>query len=442
MIDLVQHLTKAGSSVKLAEQIGALVRQGRIPPESLLPPVRAVAKALDISPGTAAAAYKALRAQGVVTTDRRRGTRVLPRASHREFTDTPAPPGALDLQVAEPDPAFLPDLKKIFATIRPKSDRYGGTHLDPDLAARMREGFEADGIDGRNLVVLSGAIAAIYRALRACCAPGDKVAVEDPGFNEHHASVRAHGMIPVAVAIDDEGMLPESLAAAMRSGARAVVLCPRFQSPTGSALTRTRAAALRAVLAAYPDVAVLADDYGSLLAETPYFDCAGKDRARFLVVRSFNKVIAPDLRVAVAAADAETCDRLRREQSLSDGWVSGYLQRAASAALASRSAQATLAKARKTYSARRQALLDALADRGIAARGATGLNVWIPVAGEADVVRGLLDRGFCARAGARYRLQSPPAIRVTTTALEPEQAIRVAEALHEVLGERPTGRGP
>jgi DNA-binding transcriptional MocR family regulator len=442
MIDLVQHLTRAASSVKLAAQIEALVRQGRIPPESLLPPVRTVAKALNVSPGTAAAAYKALRAQGIVTTDRRRGTRVLPRPSHREFTDTPAPPGALDLQIADPDPAFLPDLKKIFATIRPKSDRYGGTHLDPDLAARMRDGFEADGIDGSNLVVLSGAIAAIYRALRAICAAGDKVAVEDPGFNEHHASVRAHGMIPVAVAIDDEGMLPESLAAALRSGARAVILCPRFQSPTGSALTRARAAALRAVLAPHPDVAVLADDYGSLLADTPYHDCAGKGRARFLVVRSFNKTIAPDLRVAVVAADAETCDRVRREQWLSDGWVSGYLQRVAAAALASRSVHATLENARKMYAARREALLKALADRGIAARGATGLNVWIPVAGEADVVRGLLERGFCVRAGARYRLQSAAAIRVTTTELEPDQATRIAEALRDVLGERPTGRGP
>jgi DNA-binding transcriptional MocR family regulator len=237
-------------------------------------------------------------------------------------------------------------------------------------------------------------------------------------------------------------MRPEALAAALRGGARAVVLCPRFQSPTGSALSKARAAALKAVLAEHPGVAVLLDDYGSLLADTPYHDCFGKGRARFLVVRSFNKTIAPDLRVAVAAADPETCDRLRREQWLSDGWVSGYLQRVAAAALASRSVLATLGKARKTYSARREALLKELADRGIPARGATGLNVWIPVAGEADVVRGLLDRGFCVRAGARYRLQSAPAIRITITELAPDQATRVAEALRAVLGERRTGRGP
>ncbi|MFL5400363.1 MAG: aminotransferase class I/II-fold pyridoxal phosphate-dependent enzyme [Myxococcales bacterium] len=442
MIDLVQHLIKPGPAVKLAAQIEALVRNGRIAPESLLPPVRTVAKTLKVSPGTAAAAYKALRAQGIVSTDRRRGTRVLPRPSHREFTDTPAPPGTLDLQVAELDPALLPELKNIFASIPPRSDRYGSTHVDPDLESRMREDFEADGIDGSHLVVLSGAIAAIYRALHACAAPGDKVAVEDPGFNEHHASVRAHGMIAVPVAVDDEGMLPQSLAQALRGGARAVVLAPRFQSPTGAALTRARAAALRTVLAAHPEVAVLLDDYCSLLAEAPYQDCVGRGRARFLVVRSFNKTIAPDLRVAVAAADAETCDRLRREQWLVDGWISGYLQRVAAASLASRSVQATLVKARKTYTARRETLLRELAARGIPAHGATGLNVWIPVPGEADVVRGLLDRGFCVRAGARYRLQSPPAIRVTITELQPQRAADLAEAVREALGERTVGRGP
>src|SRR5207237_4143766 len=176
-------------------------------------------------------------------------------------------------QHADPDPDLLPDLKKIFGTVRPKSDRYGGSHVDADLAGRMRANFEADGIDGSHLVVLSGAIAAIYRALRACAAPGDKIAVEDPGFNEHHASVRAHGMIPVPVALDDEGMLPQSLAAALRGGAGAVVLAPRFQSPTGAALTRSRAAALKAVLAEHPEVAVLLDDYGSFLADSSYHDC-------------------------------------------------------------------------------------------------------------------------------------------------------------------------
>src|ERR1700736_4063197 len=73
VIELIQQLVKPGPAVKLAQQIEALVREGRIRPEAVLPPVREVARAIGVSPGTAAAAYKALRAQGVVTTDGRGG---------------------------------------------------------------------------------------------------------------------------------------------------------------------------------------------------------------------------------------------------------------------------------------------------------------------------------------------------------------------------------
>jgi DNA-binding transcriptional MocR family regulator len=442
VIELIQQLIKPGPAVKLAQQIEGLVRQGRIPPEALLPPVRDVARVLRVSPGTAAAAYKSLRAQGVVTTDGRRGTRVVQRAAHREYVEAPAPPGTVDLQVANPDPRLLPDLRPIFARIGAKSDAYGGSHLDPGLVRLMRAGFEADGVEGSNLIVTSGAIATLYRALRSCLSAGEKVAVEDPGFNEHHASVRAHSLVPVPVAIDEQGMLPGSLSAALRGGARAVIATARCQSPTGAAFSRARAAELRGVLAGHPDVAVFVDDYASLLTDAPYFDCFGKDRARWLVVRSLNKPVAPDMRVAVAAADAETADRLRREQWLADGWISAYLQRAAAAALGSRPVQALMARARRTYSARRSALLESLAERGIEARGASGLNVWVPVADEAAAVSGLLERGWCVRPGARYRLRSASAIRITVAMLPPEQAERLADDVRGVMGPGPGGRGP
>jgi DNA-binding transcriptional MocR family regulator len=441
MIELIQRLIRPGPAVKLAAQIEGLVRDGRIAPESLLPPVRDVARALGVSPGTAASAYKALRLQGVVTTDRRRGTRVLPRAAQREYGEPPAPAGTVDLQVANPDPRLLPDLRRIFAGMDARSDSYGGSHVDPVLVEEMRRSFESDGVQASHLVVVSGAIAAIHRALRVCLGAGDKVAVEDPGFNEHHASVRAHSMVPVPVAIDEQGLLPEALAASLRGGARAVILAPRSQSPTGAAFTRGRAAELREVLARHPEVVVLLDDYLSLLSDGRYHDCLGAS-ARWMVVRSFNKAISPDLRVGVAAADAETADRLRREQWLADGWVSAYLQRAAGAALASRSVQALLARASRTYVLRRTQLLAALAERGIAAQGSTGLNVWIPVADEAAATRGLLERGWCVRAGARYRIRSAPAIRITTAQLAGDQTERLADDVRAVLGQDGSGRQP
>jgi DNA-binding transcriptional MocR family regulator len=187
---------------------------------------------------------------------------------------------------------------------------------------------------------------------------------------------------------------------------------------------------------------VLLDDYASLLSEEKYQDCLGKGRSRWLVVRSLNKPVCPDLRVAVAAADAEIANRLRREQWLADGWVSSYLQRAAAAALASRSVRATLSRARQAYSRRRTELLKALAERGIETRGATGLNVWVPVPDETAAVRGLLERGWCVRAGARYRLRSPPAIRITVARLSREQTAPLADALRGVLADGLVERSP
>lgn len=61
------------------------------------------------------------------------------------------------------------------------------------------------------------------------------------------------------------------------------------------------------------------------------------------------------------------------------------------------------------------------------------MNVWIPVPDEASAVRALLQEGWAVRPGAGYRLESPPAIRVTTAALEPEEAERLAEALARAL---------
>jgi DNA-binding transcriptional MocR family regulator len=187
---------------------------------------------------------------------------------------------------------------------------------------------------------------------------------------------------------------------------------------------------------------VVLDDYASQLTDWPYHDCLGRHRERWLIVRSFNKSLAPDLRVGVAAGDAATIERIRRELWLSDGWVSEFLQRAAAAVLGDRATQTLLARARALYSERRSTLVRALAARGIPASGTTGLNVWVPVPDEVAAVQGLLARGVCVRAGARYRLRSPSAIRITTARLEPRRAERLADDLRALLRGDSGSRGP
>jgi DNA-binding transcriptional MocR family regulator len=430
MLELIQKYVDGSSAVKLAAGLERLVRDGRCAPGSLLPPVRELAAALEVSPGTAASAYRVLKDRGVVAGDRRRGTRVLGEPKGREYAERPVQAGEHDLRVANPDPALLLDLKPLFRAIDTKPGAYGDVHLDPHFASRVRAHFTKDKVDAEHLFVAGGAIGALQRALRACLAPGDKVAVEDPGFNEHHALVAAVGCTAAPVEVDDEGLLPKALEAALRSGARAVLTTARCQSPTGAAVTAKRAAALRAVLAARPDVAVLVDDYGAFLTDAPFADPVGK-QARWLVVRSFNKALAPDVRVAAAVGDAQTIGRMRQQQWLGEGWVSPFLQSVCAQALDER---ATLAHAVTVYAQRREALLEALAARGITAHGRSGLNVWIPVDDEATVVAGLAGQGFHVRAGARYRLRAGPAVRITTARLPPSLAPRLADAFAQLLG--------
>jgi hypothetical protein len=68
------------------------------------------------------------------------------------------------------------------------------------------------------------------------------------------------------------------------------------------------------------------------------------------------------------------------------------------------------------------------------ARGASGLNVWVPVDDEAATVGALMQRGWVVASGAPYRLAgSPPGIRVTTATLTEAEAARLALDLAEVL---------
>lgn len=65
--------------------------------------------------------------------------------------------------------------------------------------------------------------------------------------------------------------------------------------------------------------------------------------------------------------------------------------------------------------------------------GHSGLNVWVPIRGEAVVVQRLHAAGWAVAPGEGFRLQTPPAIRITTSTLEPDDAARGVEDLRSIL---------
>ncbi len=86
------------------------------------------------------------------------------------------------------------------------------------------------------------------------------------------------------------------------------------------------------------------------------------------------------------------------------------------------------------YRQRREALIGALAERGVGAHGRSGLNVWVPVPDETGAVARLLHAGWAVAPGARFRAAAPPGIRITVSALTPEEAGAVADAVAAAVG--------
>src|SRR4029077_17424697 len=136
------------------------------------------------------------------------------------------------------------------------------------------EEFKRDAIAAPAIAIVSGALDGIERVLQAWLRPGDRVAVEDPSYTGVLDLVAAMGLIAEPVEIDDSGPLREDLNRALKLGAKAFILTPRAQNPTGAALDRKRARELRQVLAAFPECLLIEDDHAGPVAGAPAFTLA------------------------------------------------------------------------------------------------------------------------------------------------------------------------
>ena len=93
--------------------------------------------------------------------------------------------------------------------------------------------------------------------------------VEDPSFPGIIDLVAASGYGAVPLALDDDGPLPDAVAAALGRGCSAIIVTPRAQNPTGAAVGTERASELRRVLRGFPDVVLIENDYAGAGCRRP-----------------------------------------------------------------------------------------------------------------------------------------------------------------------------
>src|SRR5215475_11410833 len=340
-----------------------------------LPSSRELARELGVSRGLVQECYHQLLAEGYLTSRVGSATRVAAgaRPAGAGPAPSPAPPPRLiaDFRSGVPDLASFPRGDWVWATREAcrrvatadldYGDPRGSAALRQVVAAYLRRVRAADAGHDR-IVVCTGFAQGLGLVLRAVSQLGvRRAALEDPGYGDLAVSdsaraARAVGVDVVPVPVDELGLDVTALEA---SGARAVVVTPAHQSPTGVVLAAKRRHAL-VEWAARNDGFVIEDDYDSEFRydREPVGVLQGLAPDRVFTIETVSKSLAPAVRLGWVLVPPALAGAVAAEKRVSDRGSSGLDQLAVAALLESGRYDRHLRRMRAVYARRRGVLID------------------------------------------------------------------------------------
>jgi DNA-binding transcriptional MocR family regulator len=393
----------------IAAALARLIREGRLAVGTRLPTVREIASEIGTSPATVSEAWQALARLGALEARGRAGTYVRAQPELHgplRYRRTTEGPGhyLLDLSTGTPDADLLPDLRPILAGMPSAqlTQTYLDEPLDHELAAVLgaRWPFVPEA-----LTAVDGCLDALDRISALLVGFGDRVVVENPAFPPLLDLLDDLGAELLPVELDDEGIVPASLAAAMASAPVALFVQPRAQNPSGVSMSEARARVLAPLLADHGTV-VVEDDHAGDIASAPLVSFGTWLPERTVHVSGFSKSHGPDLRLAAVGGAAWVVDGIISRRRLGPGWSSRLLQRVLATMLCDDDTIAAVARARDIYAERRHAVVHALDERGVHTTGSDGINLWTSVANEQRALVTLASKGVGASPGTAFEVDA------------------------------------
>jgi GntR family transcriptional regulator/MocR family aminotransferase len=342
--------------------------------------------------------YSQLQAEGFLVSKSGSATRVAANAqglAEVPVSPEPAPRLAVDFRPGVPDLTSFPRrdwawaLRESCRSATPidlgYGDPRGAEALRVVLAGYLRRVRGA--VAGPERVVICCGFAQGINVVLQAIAERDvrRVAIEDPGDNDYLVLCRRLGMEAVPVAIDERGIDVEGLAA---SGARAVILTPTHQFPTGTSLAPERRQALVA-WANERDAVIIEDDYDAEFRydRAPVGALQGLAPDRVTLIGTASKSLAPALRLGWLVCPPVLLESAIEDKRLSDRGSATLDQLALAALIESGRYDRHLRHMRRVYGARRDALVHALAEHApqVAVTGlAAGFHAVAHLAVDAD----------------------------------------------------------
>ncbi len=346
------HVSLAGRgdlSVRIYRELRDAILDGRLRAGERLPPTRELARQLEVSRNTVAVAYDRLTADGFLAGKVGAGTFVcasLPakaktRAARRTTGAGPRPKaiwGALppavaavpaapryDFRVGIPDASLFPletwrrlianELRGTVLGFAHYCDPGGHEGLRAAIARHVGVSRSVRA-DAGDVLVTQGAQQALDLVCRVLLEPGDRVAVEEPGYRLAKHLFVSHGAEVIGVPVDGQGLD----VSALPPRTRLVYVTPSHQFPLGTPMSLARRTALLE-WAERADAVVVEDDYDSefRFSDRPLEPLQSLDRGgRVAYVGSFSKTLLPMLRLGFLIAPPSLQSALQHARQLSD----------------------------------------------------------------------------------------------------------------------------
>jgi GntR family transcriptional regulator / MocR family aminotransferase len=368
---------------QLEDAIRDAIRDGRLQPGERLPSSREFARDLGVSRGLVQECYGQLLSEGYLDSQVGSATKVAARAypaatrgglggasgAPKPPRAAPAPRLIADFRSGVPDLASFPRSDWVWAMreacreVATADLDYGdprGSRALREVVAGYLRRVRAAAVGPEDLIVCTGFAQGLNLVLGVLSQLGvERVAFEDPGYgdDETSTSVRSAAQA-VRVPVDDLGVDVAALAA---SGARAVVVTPAHQAPTGVVLAASRRHAL-VEWASRHDAYIVEDDYDSEFRydREPVGVLQGIAQDRVFTLGTVSKSLAPAVRLGWVVAPPALSGAVAEAKLLSDRGTSGLDQLALAALLRSGRYDRHLRKMRGVYARRRTTLIGAL----------------------------------------------------------------------------------
>jgi len=305
------------SFIDVTDQVAREIAEGRLAPGEQLPPQRDFAHQRGIAASTASRAYAELARRGLVIGEVGRGTfvRAAPAPSFPAliepsiaqvdleliFPMLPAHEGALARALS--DLATSPDFANALRPIGAAGNELARETVAAFLA---RPGWAPK---PRSILFAGNGRQALASGLAALAGPGDRVGVEAMTYPVVKGLAARLGLTLIPLEIDQEGLTPESLAAAnRRTPLSAVYLQPSLHSPLGTTMGLQRRVAIAETLRSL-NLTAIEDGVYSFLAEgdTPLAALAPE---RVIFIESLSKRVAPGLSLGLLSAPDGLVSRL------------------------------------------------------------------------------------------------------------------------------------